>query len=104
MGVIYRILADVVAAIHLGWVLFVVLGLLAILLGRALGWEWVRNRWFRGIHLAMIVGVVLRALIWPRCPLSWWEYDLRVLGNQVTAEGTVNYEWHRIGEVCHKAI
>ena len=46
---IYRILADVVAVLHLGYVVFVVLGLLVILLGRALGWEWIRNRWFRSI-------------------------------------------------------
>jgi hypothetical protein len=86
-------------------VLFVVLGLLIILIGRALGWQWVGNRWFRGIHLVMIVGVVIRALILPKCPLTYWEKDLRVLGEQVNAEGVVDYSkvtW--LGEVCHKAI
>jgi hypothetical protein len=100
---IFRFLADAVAVIHLGYVLCVVLGLLVILLGRALGWEWVRNRWFRMAHLAMIAIVVVRALIWAQCPLSWWERDLRVLGGQVDEDGKVVYST-RLGEVSHNLI
>ena len=51
-------LADVVVAIHALYVGFVVFGLVAILIGYALGWRWVRNRYFRILHLAAIrVGV-----------------------------------------------
>ena len=35
------------------------LGLVLTLLGKALGWRWVSNRWFRTIHLMKILGVVL---------------------------------------------
>ncbi|MFO0843230.1 MAG: DUF2784 family protein, partial [Gemmataceae bacterium] len=52
-------------------------GLILILVGKALGWQWVSNRWFRAVHLAMIVGVIIRAFIWEECPLTWWERDLR---------------------------
>lgn len=72
-----QLLADIVAAIHVGYVACVVFGLLLILAGRWLGWNWVSNRWFRLAHLAMIVGVVLRAIVWTECPLTWWERDLR---------------------------
>src|SRR5438045_612860 len=103
MGMIYRFLADAVAVIHLSYVLCVVLGLLIILVGRALGWEWIRNRWFRIAHLAMIGFVIVRALVWAQCPLTWWERDLRVLGGQVNDEGVVAYStW--LGEFCHNAI
>ncbi len=73
----YQLLADLVVTIHVGYVACVVFGLILILIGHARSWKWVNNRWFRGIHLAMIVGVVLRALIWTECPLTWWERDLR---------------------------
>src|SRR5690242_3257363 len=101
---VYRFLADLVAVIHVSYVLCVVLGLAAILVGRALGWGWVRNRWFRLAHLAMIAIVVVRAVVWAQCPLTWWEHDLRVLGGQVTAEGAVDYEGHRLGEFFHNVI
>lgn len=93
----YVYLADAIAVLHTGYVLAVVLGLLATLLGRALGWEWVRNRWFRMIHLAMIVGVVVRTLIWNECPLTWWERDLRELSR-------VDYPWTTLGKFAHDMI
>lgn len=94
----YQLLADVVVALHVGYVACVVFGLLLILVGKARGWQWVRNRWFRGVHLAMIVGVVLRALIWTECPLTWWEADLRELAGQV------NFEGSPVGKVLHDLI
>jgi hypothetical protein len=104
----YRFLADAVAVIHFGYVLCVVLGLVIVLVGRALGWQWVHNRWVRGIHLAMISIVVARAVIWTSCPLTWWERDLRELGGQVEklddGETRINYEGHRLGEFCHNVI
>src|SRR5262249_9859623 len=59
----YRWLADVVVALHVGYVACVVVGLALILLGRALAWGWVRNRWFRLAHLLLIVTVVIRAML-----------------------------------------
>ncbi|MFM7151498.1 MAG: DUF2784 domain-containing protein, partial [Gemmataceae bacterium] len=57
-----------------------------------------RNRWFRGIHLAMIAGVLLRAIVWTECPLTWWERDLRELAGQE------NFEGSPVGKVLHDLI
>jgi len=94
----YVFLADVIAAIHVGYVLAVLVGLVLILVGKAVGWRWVGNRWFRLIHLGMIVIVILRAAIWDACPLTWWEQDLRTLGGQV------DYEGSPVGKFLHDLI
>src|SRR5262249_38253763 len=82
----YTFLADVLTGLHLSYVLVVVFGLVLTLLGKAMGWKWVSNRWWRSIHLAMIVGVVVRATIWQDCPLTWWERDLRNLAVEAGQE------------------
>jgi len=78
-------IADLIVAIHFGYVTFVVLGLLAILLGGALRWRFVRNFWFRTIHLAMILVVVFEALFGISCPLTDWEYEARTAAGQQDA-------------------
>jgi predicted Na+-dependent transporter len=84
----YALLADLMAGLHVAYVAVVVFGLLLILVGKALGWKWVGNRWFRVIHLSMIVGVVIRAAIWKDCPLTWWEEDLRALAVEQGTKGS----------------
>jgi len=69
--------ADVVAIIHLGYVVFVILGFILILVGIFLKWKWIRNLWFRMIHLGAIVGVALEALLGINCPLTVLEFELR---------------------------
>ena len=78
----YAFFADLIAAIHLGYVSFVVFGLLVILLGGLLRWRFVRNFWFRTVHLAMILIVVVEALLGIVCPLTIWEYELRIAAGQ----------------------
>jgi len=78
----YALFADLIAAIHFGYVAFVVFGLLVILLGGLLRWRFVRNIWFRILHLAMILIVVAEALLGIICPLTIWEYELRVAAGQ----------------------
>ena len=78
----YALLADLIVAIHLGYVVVVVFGLPATLLGGVLRWRFVRNFWFRAIHLAMIMIVVFQALLGILCPLTVWEYDLRAAAGQ----------------------
>ncbi len=75
---LYRLLADVIMAIHLVYVLLVVGGLAAILLGVWRGWSWVRNFWIRTIHLLMIGVVAVQAILGVPCPLTVWEYELRM--------------------------
>ncbi len=71
------LLADVVLVLHFAYVLFVVGGLVAIWLGCALGWRWVRNWWFRVLHFAAIGFVAMEALVGVLCPLTLLEDWLR---------------------------
>jgi polyferredoxin len=66
-------IADAILVVHFGIVLFIIGGLLAVWLGAALGWRWVRNPWFRYAHLAGIAYVAGEALIGVACPLTVWE-------------------------------
>ena len=69
--------ADALLVLHFAIVVLIVGGLLLTWTGAALGWNWVRNPWFRYAHLAAIVFVALEALIGMTCPLTEWEDALR---------------------------
>lgn len=94
----YSLLADLIVAVHVGYVSFILLGQVLILIGAALGWGWVRNRWFRVLHITAIVIVALEALANIACPLTVWEYQLRRSAGQTVAEGTF------IGRCLHDLI
>src|SRR5262249_49927579 len=64
----YGFWADVIVAIHVAYVGYVVVGQLAILIGLALKWQWVRNPWFRVTHLIAISIVAAEAIIGMQCP------------------------------------
>jgi hypothetical protein len=78
----YGFLADVVVAIHALYVGFVMLGLVAILVGRARGWRWVGNFYFRVLHLAAIGFVCVESIIGIDCPLTTLENGLRLGAGQ----------------------
>ncbi|QEL15232.1 DUF2784 domain-containing protein [Limnoglobus roseus] len=84
----YGILADAMVAAHVGYVAFVLFGQLAIILGAGMKWQWVRNPWFRGLHLLAIGIVVLEEFMGWRCPLTTWEEQLRLLAGQTIDGGT----------------
>jgi len=69
--------ADALLVLHFAIVVFIVGGLVLTWAGAALGWGWVRNPWFRYLHLAAIGFVALEALIGMVCPLTEWEDALR---------------------------
>jgi hypothetical protein len=71
------LLADIIAIVHLGYVIFVILGFILILAGIFFKWKWIRNLWFRMIHLAAIAGVALEAILGVNCPLTVLEFSLR---------------------------
>jgi hypothetical protein len=85
---LYGLLADVIVALHLAYVSFVIFGQLVIMLGAALKWQWVRNVPFRVIHLLMICVVAFEALIDFECPLTTWEGYLRKSAGQDVEAGT----------------
>jgi len=70
-------LADAILLLHFSYVLFVVGGLGLTWLGWLRRWRWVRNWWFRVLHLGAIVVVALEALAGVLCPLTWLEDVLR---------------------------
>ena len=84
----YALLADLVTTIHFAYVAFVVVAQLLILAGIVLRWKWIRNPWFRCIHLAMILIVAFEAMGGIECPLTVWDQQLRELAGQETQEGT----------------
>jgi hypothetical protein len=77
---LYRLLAELILVVHLAYVAVVVIGMALILAGIARGWAWVRNFWFRAIHFAMIAVVAAESLAGVACPLTRWEFQLRVAG------------------------
>ena len=70
MELFYRLAADFVVTLHAAYVGFVVIGFVLILLGVVRKWDWIRNLWFRLIHLAMILVVVAEAWLGIVCPLT----------------------------------
>jgi hypothetical protein len=74
---IWQILADAVLALHFAVVLFVLGGALALLLGCARRWHWVRAPLWRWAHLAAITVVVLQSWLGQHCPLTLLEVWLR---------------------------
>ena len=75
------LLADTVLIIHFLYVLFVVGSLPLIWIGAWLKLGFVRNVWFRFLHLAAILFVVAESLIGVTCPLTVWENMLRQVEN-----------------------
>jgi hypothetical protein len=70
------ILADVILAAHLAIVLFNLFGLVAVPLGALCGWRFVRIRWWRALHLALLAVVALQAALGRACVLTLWQAEL----------------------------
>lgn len=87
------IAADLVLAVHVLFVAFVVLGLAFILAGGLLRWSWVRNPWFRALHLAAIAIVVVQAWLGRICPLTTWEMALREKAGDAAYSGSFVAHW-----------
>lgn len=98
MANVYALLADVIVALHVAYVCFVVVGQILITAGLALRWAWVRNLWFRAGHLLAIGIVGLEAVCGIDCPLTVWEDRLRQLAGQGFSQGTF------LGRLLHRAI
>jgi len=75
------LLADIIAIIHIGYVIYVILGFILIVAGIILRWKWIRNLPFRITHLLAIVGVACEALLGVNCPLTVLEFKLRYASN-----------------------
>ena len=83
---LYNFAADALVVVHLLWVCFMVLGIIATAVGvfwrrvlRIRGWRWVH---LIGVLFSATLGVIGRP-----CPLTTWEYALRrASGAEIGAE------------------
>ena len=89
----YLLAADAVLLLHVLFVVFVIVGLILILAGKLLSWRWVRNWWFRVMHLAAIGVVVLQSWLGVICPLTKLEMFLRGKAGDTTYAGSFIAHW-----------
>jgi len=90
---IYSILADALLFLHVLVVVFIVAGFIAIYAGKTLGWSWVRNPWFRLLHVTAIGIVALQSWIGVVCPLTTWEMSLRNQSGDTVYSGSFVAHW-----------
>jgi hypothetical protein len=91
---LYRLAADLILVLHTSFIAFVVIGLILVLFGMALRWQWTRNVWFRVAHLAAIGYVVVQSLFGMVCPLTTLENYLRTRGGGAAyGEGGFIQHW-----------
>lgn len=89
----WLMLADAVLALHAFFVAFVLLGLALVLAGGAWRWAWVRNPWFRALHLLAIVFVAAQTWLGIECPLTTLEMALRVRAGEAVYAGSFIGHW-----------
>ncbi len=89
----FLLAADAILLLHILFVVFVLVGLVLIFAGKARGWRWVRNPWFRLGHLAAISVVVIQSWFGAICPLTTWEMTLRSRAGETVYAGTFIGHW-----------
>ncbi|WP_426101597.1 DUF2784 domain-containing protein [Massilia sp. TSP1-1-2] len=92
---LYGVLANTVLILHVGIVLFIIGGLVLTLAGGMRKWRWVRNFWFRALHLAGIGYIALEAWLGIVCPLTTLEQWLRRQAGQAAYGGDFVAHWLR---------
>ena len=76
-------LADAILVAHVGIVVFVILGAIAVFVGRT-RWPWVRGFRWRLVHVLLMVFIALQAWLGALCPLTVWEQALRRRAGQAS--------------------
>jgi hypothetical protein len=87
------ILADIILILHVIFAAFIILGLIIIIIGGIRKWNWVRNPWFRLIHLLAIGIVIVQSWCGVICPLTTWEMSLREMSGQDIYKGGFIAHW-----------
>jgi hypothetical protein len=90
-------LADAILVLHVGIVVFVVLGAVTIPIGAWRAWRWVRGFRWRVTHLVLMGVIALQAWLGALCPLTVWEQALRRrAGEAVYRESFIEYWLSRL--------
>lgn len=90
---LFMLAADAILLLHVLVVIFNVFGLILIFIGNVLKWFWVRNPWFRLLHILAIGTVVLLSWLNFICPLTSIEMELRTHAGDVVYSGTFISHW-----------
>lgn len=90
---LFTLAADIVLFLHVLVVIFNVFGLVLIFVGNVLNWLWIRNPWFRLIHLFTISVVVLLSWLNFLCPLTSIEMALRTRAGDIAYSGSFISHW-----------
>lgn len=90
-----RWLANAVLIVHIGFILFVVVGLLLVVVGGIRKWQWVRNLWFRLLHVSAIGVVAVESWLGITCPLTKLENQLRQSAGQIVSSDDFIAFWVR---------
>lgn len=89
----YLLAADMVLLVHAIFVAFVVFGLVVIFAGGSFHWRWVRNPWFRIVHLVAIGVVVIQSWLAVICPLTTLEMTFRRRAGDAVYPGSFIGYW-----------
>lgn len=73
--------------------MFVIGGLIVVIAGNQLGWQWVNGWVFRLTHVAAIGVIVVQAWLGELCPLTTLESWLRVQAGSTGYTGTFIGHW-----------
>lgn len=86
-------LADAILVLHVGIVLFVVLGAFVIPFGAWRGWRWVRGFRWRVTHVVLMGVIAVQAWLGALCPLTVWERALRRRAGEAVYETSFIEHW-----------
>ncbi len=91
-------LADVILVLHAFIVVFNVGALPVIWVGHFRGWAFVRNFYFRFLHLVLVGIVGLQSVLGIWCPLTVWEGALRAVNGAGPRQqhGFIAYWLHQL--------
>jgi hypothetical protein len=95
----FLLAADMVLALHVLFVAFIIIGLVSVFIGKVLSWSWIRNPWFRLLHLVAIGVVVIQAWFGIICPLTMLEMELRAQAGDVVYGMTFISYW--LGKILY---
>ena len=90
---IFLLAADAILILHALFVAFVLCGQVLVFVGYARDWSWIRNPWFRVLHLAAIAVVVVQSWAGSSCPLTVWEMALRARAGDSVYAGDFIAHW-----------